>query len=71
MGSHLLYNANIFLCYNPVINEGYTIEGVCNILGNQYCDPKSLKMLLKCFWLKIRNSFLITKLNYLASKGKA
>lgn len=71
MGSHLLYNANIFLGYISVINEGYTSGDVSNILGNEYWDPKSLKMLFKCFWLKIQNSFLITKLNCLASQGKA
>lgn len=40
MGSHLLYNANIFLCYIPRINEGYTTGDVPNILRNKYCDPK-------------------------------
>lgn len=48
IGSHLLYNANIssVLLY-PVVHEGCTP----NTLGNKYCDPKSLKMLLKLFLL--------------------
>lgn len=52
MGSHLLYNANIFLCCISVVNERRTVGDVPNILGNKYCDPKSLNMVLKCFWVK-------------------
>lgn len=44
VGSLWLYNANIFLCYSTL--------DVPNILENKYCDPQSLKTLLKFFWLK-------------------
>lgn len=38
VGSHLLYNANIFLYCSTL--------DVPNILENKNCDPQSLKMLL-------------------------
>lgn len=56
-GSHLLYNANIssVLLLYPIVHEGYTP----NILGNKYCDPKSLKTLLK-FFLVINPKLVFT-----------